>query len=84
MSQNLYFQSRHLDKGVYDPNSKSLVVSFVNGSVYHYRDVPQDVVDSLSQASSPGSYWSGKKANFTATQVVPPSKKGDKKRRWLK
>lgn len=38
----------------YDPDKLELVVTFANGSRYAYVGVPQDVIDDLEGAASPG------------------------------
>jgi len=40
----------------YDDNSQTLEVEFLNGSVYHYFDVPQHIYDGLISADSHGQY----------------------------
>jgi len=40
----------------YDPASKTLAVQFKHGGRYHYKDVPQEVYDSMSKAESVGSF----------------------------
>lgn len=41
----------------YDPDGRTLRIAFHSGRSYSYQDVPQDVVDGLSSASSPGQYF---------------------------
>ena len=40
----------------YDASKHVLQIQFVGGRVYSYKDVPQNVVDGLASAESPGSY----------------------------
>ena len=40
----------------YDAESRTLRIAFHSGRSYSYREVPQDVVDGLAAASSPGRY----------------------------
>ena len=50
--------SSHLDSVGYDPNSKTLEIEFkISGRVYQYCNVPEDVYQSLMQASSKGRYF---------------------------
>ena len=41
----------------YDPVMQTLKIRFVSGRTYSYAEVPQDVVDGLASASSPGQYF---------------------------
>jgi lysyl-tRNA synthetase, class II len=41
----------------YDDSAMELTVAFQRGGVYVYRQVPSDVVDSISQAPSAGKYF---------------------------
>lgn len=41
----------------YDAQTRVLQIQFTSGRTYSYNDVPQDVVDGLEQASSPGQYF---------------------------
>ena len=41
----------------YDPDTRLLKIRFVSGRTYSYADVPPDVADGLSSASSPGQYF---------------------------
>ncbi len=41
----------------YDPELRVLEVIFNSGSIYLYRDVPQDVYDGLMSADSKGQYF---------------------------
>ena len=51
------FQSKHLNSGDYDPETRTLTIQFVNAAVYAYYDVPQTVVDSLYQTGSSQDYF---------------------------
>jgi len=42
----------------YEPRSRMLKITFTSGRTYVYNDVPQDVVDGLASAESPGRYFS--------------------------
>lgn len=52
--------STNLSKVKYWKNTKTLRVTFKNGSEYDYYDVPADVVQDLITASSVGSYHNSK------------------------
>ena len=54
------FQSRHLNGGDYDPDTRVLTIQFVNGAVYNYYEVPQTVADILFQTSSSQDYFNDK------------------------
>lgn len=43
----------------YDDKAKKLTVGFKNGGLYHYHDVPSDVVDKLGSAESKGKFLIG-------------------------
>lgn len=49
--------SSMIKQASYDPGVLVLEVTFANGSRYAYDDVPQDVVDALEGAESPGKYF---------------------------
>ncbi len=54
----------------YDPNTMTLEVEFMNGSVYQYFDVPETVYQGLMNASSIGTYLNQNiKANYRYTQI---------------
>ena len=40
----------------YDPDTETLEVEFLNGSIYQYFNVPQNIFDQLYQASSKGRF----------------------------
>ena len=40
----------------YDPDTNTLEIEFLNGSVYQYYDVPEHIYDEIMSASSHGSY----------------------------
>jgi lysyl-tRNA synthetase class 2 len=54
------FQSRHLNGGSYDAESRMLTIQFTNGAVYQYANVPQTVADSLFQTGSSQDYFNDK------------------------
>jgi lysyl-tRNA synthetase class 2 len=41
----------------YQEDTRLLKITFQSGRTYIFNDVPQDVVDGLAQASSPGQYF---------------------------
>jgi len=51
------FQSRHLNGGDYDPETRILTIQFVNGAIYRYAGVPQTVADTLFQSGSSRDYF---------------------------
>ena len=40
----------------YDSEEKSLKVEFVNGTIYDYYEVPEDVFEALCESESKGQY----------------------------
>ncbi len=50
------FDSTHLANAEYDEESSDLYITFTDGSVYRYMDVPRDVYEGLLYAGSAGSY----------------------------
>lgn len=64
-------QSKHLNGRDYEPESKTLLIQFVNGAIYAFSDVPQHIVDTLDQVSSPGEYFHSKiKPSYSSVQVA--------------
>ena len=54
----------------YDPEKKQLRVEFVNGNVYDYSQVPQDIYEQLVNAPSVGQFFNGNvKWNFPYVRV---------------
>jgi|HubBroStandDraft_6_1064221.scaffolds.fasta_scaffold2902692_2 hypothetical protein len=51
------FQSKHLNGGDYDPESRTLTIQFTNGAVYNYYGVPQTTADILFQTGSSQDYF---------------------------
>lgn len=49
--------SGHIDSYDYDPASKTLHVTFKNGSTYRYSDVPQEALDKYKGESSIGTFF---------------------------
>lgn len=49
--------SKHLDSYDYDPTSKTLHVTFKNGSVYRYDNVPQEELNSYDGKETMGTFF---------------------------
>ena len=49
-------RSRNIDGVGYDFETSTLGIRFLNGSEYHYLDVPDDIYNGLLQAESPGKF----------------------------
>ncbi len=49
--------SSHIDKHSYDAAAKRMTVTFTNGHVYQYDNVPQVVATGFERAISKGSYF---------------------------
>lgn len=70
-------QSHHLQSFDYDPLTKSLDITFVNGKVYRYRGVSELEVFNLTRTTSPGRYFHARiKGNYQGEQLE--SEKGKK------
>jgi hypothetical protein len=54
----------------YDGDSLTLEVEFINGSVYQYYDVPEEIFDDLLNAGSIGSYFHHNVRNSFPNQKV--------------
>lgn len=50
-------ESSNLDWVAYDAENEYLYVGFLNGGVYAYEKVPQDIFDGLLNAGSHGRYF---------------------------
>jgi hypothetical protein len=67
------FQSRHLNGGEYDPETRILTIQFVNGAVWQYGPVEPAKADILFQTGSPGTFFHDQirnNANYRAVQVA--------------
>jgi hypothetical protein len=64
-------RSSNLTGVAYNSASRTLGVTFANGSEYHYLDVPPQHHDGLLSAPSPGKYLAEhiKGGDFTARRV---------------
>lgn len=51
-----HVKSSNIESIGYDSNSQTLEIEFLNGSIYHYFDVPQHIFDELMSADSHGKY----------------------------
>ena len=51
------FQFSMIQEGSYDPEARTLEITFINGQTYQAEDVPQVVWDGLKQATSPGRHF---------------------------
>lgn len=43
----------------YDPATRTLEIEFINGRIYQYSGVPQNVYEALMAAESHGRYFNG-------------------------
>jgi hypothetical protein len=58
--KNIQFNSSNLDSAAYNPDTKELIIKFLNGNFYSYSNVPQNDVDNfylVSTYSSAGKYF---------------------------
>ena len=51
-----YVASSNLASIGYDPTTETLEVEFLNGSIYQYYNVPQNIYDHLMQEPSKGRF----------------------------
>jgi hypothetical protein len=56
MEHNTNFTSSNVARISYDDSSSTLEIEFLNGSIYQYYDVPQQIWDSFKEASSKGQF----------------------------
>jgi hypothetical protein len=50
----------------YNPETRSLTISFLHGRSYTFRDVPEDVAHGLATAESAGKYFNSEIKNTYA------------------
>ncbi len=78
--QSQVLQSRHLQQAHRDSDG-TVAIEFVNGAMYLYYAVPQDVFDTLLQSSSPGTYFHSKIAGKYGETIVSKGAKLGRKSR---
>lgn len=63
--------SSNLDSVGYDEDSQTLEIAFLNGGVYQYYEVPNEVYEGLMNASSHGKYFDKniKKAGYSYKKI---------------
>lgn len=49
--------SSNLSEGTYDPRAQELLLTFRNGDVYRYRNVPVETYAGLQRSGSAGAYF---------------------------
>jgi len=60
------YNSSNLKKSEYDINTKKLDITFNNGFIYEYIDIPHEVFSEMNLAESHGKYFNQKIAkNYT-------------------
>lgn len=67
----------------YHGESRRLAIGFHGGAVWHYHDVPPDVMEAFKKAKSKGTFFAARIKNvFKATQVAAatPKKKAARSR----
>ena len=52
-----HVRSSNLKSVGYDPEAKTLEIEFLNGGLYKYFNVPENIYNELMAASSHGSYF---------------------------
>ncbi len=55
MNRN-HVESSNIESIGYDSKSQTLEIEFLNGSIYQYFDVPQQIYDGLTNTDSHGKY----------------------------
>jgi hypothetical protein len=50
------FESSAIERARYDPQSRTLDISYKGGDTYSYFDVPAEIHDALREAASAGEY----------------------------
>lgn len=69
--QSKVAQSSHLMNYEYDPNTETLTITFVNGSVYQYSGVPLTVFHNMAQSGGAGTYfWANVRDKYPATKLT--------------
>lgn len=54
----------------YDPDTETLEIEFLNGSIYQYYDLPEHIYDELMSAGSHGGYLASNiKGTYSYRQV---------------
>lgn len=72
MSRPLKFapKSKHIREATYDPDSRSLIVTFHNGSRYGYSGVPMEAWTNWQKYTrSAGEFFSGVIKRYPATKL---------------
>ena len=70
--QRIPVESTTLAALAYDRSRQQLELEFHNGSVYHYRGVPERTYQELSQAPSKGQYFNRNiRGQFPTSQASP-------------
>lgn len=68
-------KSTNLRAAGHDPATNLLAVHFLNGSVFHYKDVPATIAGGLLEANSPGKFFAENiRGQYAAEQVVVDDK----------
>jgi KTSC domain len=63
-------KSSHIAQAGHDPVSRSLVIGFVNGDLYHYGGVPRGTYVSMLAAQSAGRFFNARiKGRYPATKL---------------
>lgn len=65
-----YVASSNIESIGYDKDNSILEVGFLNGTVYQYFDVPEEIWDAFREADSKGRFLNSKiKGNYSYSQV---------------
>lgn len=69
-------QSRHIQTYSYDPNSETLTIQFVNGSIHQWTGVPLTEYHNFDQSASKGTYFHSKiKGQYPSQKLTPRVRK---------
>jgi len=64
------YESSNIKEGKYNTNTKKLQITFNNGAIYEYDDVPHEVFASMNLAESQGKYFNANIAkNYTYRKI---------------
>lgn len=65
------FNSSNIKKIGYQNDAKVLLVTFVSGSVYMYKDVPAEVFEDFVRAQSKGKFFHANiRGKYTTTKII--------------
>ena len=64
------YESSNIKEGKYNTNTKKLQITFNNGAIYEYDDVPHETFAAMNLAESQGKYFNANIAkSFTYKKI---------------